>query len=709
MQSQVSTLRTILAAILLTIVSVLTSVTANAQGVESYIVQIRAEQCPSEDSVQTGFLVSNESILISDQNSSLNRIDEGAILTALHGVAGCDNIYAIASEMSKTAELIDVVFDNLEVSLVDINHDTALLRSKLEADIKTPIPDTLGIKVSRSIPESTSEIWVLGHPYAIDHVIDTKQIAIRNRQLMELRQYFLTHSAAAIIALEQRKSPRLDIQVLNLEGNLVPGLSGAPVLLRADDIAFGIANGGIRREANNGYTWAIPLRDILLIDSRPFEEQLEKLGEREVPSFFSVSSLGKPKTFPLEVVLGAGNGELEVFKTEILKNLPSRYFLNIGRTFAEEPTMVQLRFPIGGEVIGYGEFGEPLSFLLNNIFSYAKVDFFNGMLLLDVVPIETTNTTPIIYTVRVVDSETETEISDVLVNVRSKDTLHFRIQPEITDGHGKATFLLPSNLHKDDGGISVRADDYVTKPERPVILKHEHGEQFGLESLPFCNGYRVRTKDNPSHIAGALYGWQDFNIALMALNNEVCNQDPNYDCVSKNDIGEYALKPGSCIYTPSFGEINEYVERNSQEVFSSDITAAHLNDTNAKTQIIHNGVETQYAPDFEVESSEATVETLCPNTDIRITSPKLNETISGFTRIEGTANHSNLNYYKIEYSQSGKEYVYFGGGGMPVINGILDELVTQELPNGHYTLRLTVVDNTGNFPNPCAIPVSIQN
>lgn len=44
-----------------------------------------------------------------------------------------------------------------------------------------------------------------------------------------------------------------------------------------------------------------------------------------------------------------------------------------------------------------------------------------------------------------------------------------------------------------------------------------------------------------------------------------------------------------------------------------------------------------------------------------------------------------------------------------VVGGQLTGIDTRMLPNGTAWFRLTVVDQTGNFPPPCSVRVSIQN
>lgn len=92
--------------------------------------------------------------------------------------------------------------------------------------------------------------------------------------------------------------------------------------------------------------------------------------------------------------------------------------------------------------------------------------------------------------------------------------------------------------------------------------------------------------------------------------------------------------------------------------------------------------------------------------------PAAGEVISGTVEVFGTARHEIFNYYKLEYLQAGSEtgqFAFIMDSSEPVTDGLLAELDTTELDNGEYVLRLTVVDNTGNFPPQCSVPVEIAN
>ena len=95
-----------------------------------------------------------------------------------------------------------------------------------------------------------------------------------------------------------------------------------------------------------------------------------------------------------------------------------------------------------------------------------------------------------------------------------------------------------------------------------------------------------------------------------------------------------------------------------------------------------------------------------------ISSPGAGQVIGGVTGVTGNATHESFQYFKLEYApgaNAGDGFVYFAGSNVPIAGGLLGNLDTTTLPNGDYTLRLTVVDQSGNFPPPCDVSVVIQN
>jgi len=115
------------------------------------------------------------------------------------------------------------------------------------------------------------------------------------------------------------------------------------------------------------------------------------------------------------------------------------------------------------------------------------------------------------------------------------------------------------------------------------------------------------------------------------------------------------------------------------------------------------------------EATEAPVVSpaACPNPNVRITYPGVNQVVQGNVPVRGTANIADFQYYKVEVGPGGnpKDYEWTVVGNLhqsPVSGGVLETFNGGAYPPGTYTLRLVVVDQTGNYPEPCRVTVTVQ-
>ena len=91
----------------------------------------------------------------------------------------------------------------------------------------------------------------------------------------------------------------------------------------------------------------------------------------------------------------------------------------------------------------------------------------------------------------------------------------------------------------------------------------------------------------------------------------------------------------------------------------------------------------------------------------------MNQVVRGNMPIRGTANVPGFQYYKIEVapgaSPQDQEWTVIGQlHRTPVVSGVLETFNSGAYPPGTYTVRLVVVDNTGNYPEPCRVTVAVQ-
>lgn len=118
-------------------------------------------------------------------------------------------------------------------------------------------------------------------------------------------------------------------------------------------------------------------------------------------------------------------------------------------------------------------------------------------------------------------------------------------------------------------------------------------------------------------------------------------------------------------------------------------------------------------PEVEATATPVVRPPACPNPNVRITSPGANQVVQGNVPIRGTANLSNFQYYKIEVGPGSnpKDHEWTVVGQLhqsPVAGGVLETFNSSAYPPGTYTLRLVVVDQTGNYPQPCQVMVTVQ-
>jgi hypothetical protein len=103
----------------------------------------------------------------------------------------------------------------------------------------------------------------------------------------------------------------------------------------------------------------------------------------------------------------------------------------------------------------------------------------------------------------------------------------------------------------------------------------------------------------------------------------------------------------------------------------------------------------------------------CPNPNVQVTSPGVNQAVRGNFSVRGTANIPGFQYYKVEVGRGAnpqdQEWTVVGDlHRTPVAGGVLEMFNSDAYPVGTYTLRLVVVDQTGNYPEPCRVVVNIQ-
>ncbi len=100
----------------------------------------------------------------------------------------------------------------------------------------------------------------------------------------------------------------------------------------------------------------------------------------------------------------------------------------------------------------------------------------------------------------------------------------------------------------------------------------------------------------------------------------------------------------------------------------------------------------------------------CPNPGVRLSQPGSGAAVSGVIQIVGSATLSDFGYYKFEFRGNDfSDWTFIQRFEEPISGGILGAWDTNSVTSGEYEFRLVVVDQTGNYPSPCPVRLTVQN
>lgn len=102
----------------------------------------------------------------------------------------------------------------------------------------------------------------------------------------------------------------------------------------------------------------------------------------------------------------------------------------------------------------------------------------------------------------------------------------------------------------------------------------------------------------------------------------------------------------------------------------------------------------------------------CPDARAIIASPGNGATVNGVFTLIGTATHEQFAFYKVEFAPGAdaqQGFTYLADGRGQVFDGALASVNSRGFANGPWTFQLTVVDLTGNFPEPCRVTLTVAN
>ncbi|HUC12329.1 MAG TPA: serine protease [Stellaceae bacterium] len=189
------------------------------------VVQVVVDHCTGDegDRSGSGFALGNSGLFVTD----------------LHVVAGCKDYqirYAGPGADEWTATLIHVLKAR----------DLALLK------VDPPPPGIPGLKISKATPKFDEQLYVFGFPEGLG----TPDAAALNVTWANTSYPQLSDALdpQAREELNSKGYPALDTQVVRVDGSLLPGDSGAPLIDWQGNVA-GIGDGGLQR-GTVGLGWA---------------------------------------------------------------------------------------------------------------------------------------------------------------------------------------------------------------------------------------------------------------------------------------------------------------------------------------------------------------------------------------------------------------------------------------------------------------------
>lgn len=99
----------------------------------------------------------------------------------------------------------------------------------------------------------------------------------------------------------------------------------------------------------------------------------------------------------------------------------------------------------------------------------------------------------------------------------------------------------------------------------------------------------------------------------------------------------------------------------------------------------------------------------CPHPGSTITQPGNGAQVAGVIEIRGSASIEQFDYYKFEFRVPGQnEWSFIERYNNAVDSGVLGSWNSDTVPPGEYQFRLVVVDQMGNYPEPCVIRLVVQ-
>ncbi len=213
------------------------------------VLRIDAEGCGSLGRTGTGF----------------NWRSPDLVVTAWHVVSDCNSIQ-VHSGTTKNSY-------SAQIQSVLLSRDLALLK------LSTPLPQTYNLRAAAASPDVSEELVILGYPENVPSLrSNSLHAAYGGRTLREA----IPNGVSRELQNSGFLSP--DTKILNIDGHLLPGHSGAPILNSAGDVVA-VADGGLEG-GTVGVSWALPVGYITeLLNSHDLPNHTQRAGSASLFSF----------------------------------------------------------------------------------------------------------------------------------------------------------------------------------------------------------------------------------------------------------------------------------------------------------------------------------------------------------------------------------------------------------------------------------------
>lgn len=241
----------------LKIIAILISVNwlVPCQAQEEYVVRITASDCSytngaGKANILTGFILN------------------GKIMTALHGVCGCNTI---AADDAYGRDL-----GKMKVYSADLGNDVAILTSEQGKNFNS------GFKPS-NVPLNSlggKDVKMIAFGNAVERPKTTLIAKIRTTPVRKLIECLKPEHQDLV---RERNSPNIYTKVLDVEAAIPHGCSGAPIIYEGKVI--GVADGGLDG-GGTMYCWAIPINELNLSPKELLEPEYSKLAKNDPGTIF---------------------------------------------------------------------------------------------------------------------------------------------------------------------------------------------------------------------------------------------------------------------------------------------------------------------------------------------------------------------------------------------------------------------------------------